>query len=301
MDTFPETNVELVAAELYQFTRGHPAATRLLLDAIPAHAGNGPGNGAELEAVLGSRRSGGTVEDELRRRLLGGVRAEVVEHLVTCSAARHRADGELLTTRQDLGLNGVENLPEGLWLPTPGTEPTVLRRLLLRRLAARDAKHPANWTTIHKWLQARSDRRGDLEGKLYYALVDGALNNVARTLTGQLNDLPVPDWLRLVRAVCEGPRRDTEPVGPESAARGLLVGVDPAEQPFASVIAVVARLWIAADPLGDSDRTELYWQLAGAFGALAGPNRVNDGSGELFNATRQYERLSKTGAVYTTP
>jgi hypothetical protein len=85
---FPETNVELVAAELYQFTRGHPAATRLLLDAISAHPGNGPGNGAELEAVLGSRRSGGTVEDELRRRLLGGVRAEVVEHLVTFSAAR---------------------------------------------------------------------------------------------------------------------------------------------------------------------------------------------------------------------
>src|SRR5262249_34689668 len=58
-----------VTANVHQLTGGQPAATRLLVDAIPT----GSDAGLEVAALLRSRRSGHTVEAETLRIMLGRV------------------------------------------------------------------------------------------------------------------------------------------------------------------------------------------------------------------------------------
>src|SRR5205823_14305832 len=130
----------VLSEELSRFTRGHPAATRVLVDAIPADSEVPSGARTELATVLAAARGEGTVADELLRVLLGARPAHIVDRLAILAAARHRADGDHLMTCDDLVGSTRVALPTELWRPGPDDPPTVLRRLLLRRLAADPAK-----------------------------------------------------------------------------------------------------------------------------------------------------------------
>ncbi|MCA1673290.1 MAG: hypothetical protein LC799_14190, partial [Actinobacteria bacterium] len=99
---------------VYQLTGGHPASTRLVLEAI---AKAPPQKWIEPEAIL-SQSAGGeqslTVEDQMVERLLGDVSNVALRDLVTCAAARDREQALTLAGQDDLLARGQVNYGEAL-------------------------------------------------------------------------------------------------------------------------------------------------------------------------------------------
>ncbi|MBP2335782.1 DNA polymerase III delta prime subunit [Saccharothrix coeruleofusca] len=252
-----------VAAEVYRFTRGHPAATAVVVKAV----GDSTGDTPPLKRLLAARWRGPvdeepvTVGERLLRELLGSPTPELLARLETCAAARdvEQAD-ELarsgLVPRQH---GGVELVPAELRVRDPGTGRQVmlpaLRHLLLRRLAA----EPQRWTAAHTWLRDNG-RESD---RSYHAL---ALRDVDAVVEGLQRRLPDSRaWFAELEAVTTAPNDlDTDESDPARvlAAAGR---TGPAQEPGRTTARVVAALWIANDPLSTADRAELYnsaaWDL----------------------------------------
>lgn len=268
-----------LAAMVHQLTGGHPGATRIVLDAIAAM----PGQWHSLAEVLHAEYAGAIVEERLLRLLLDGVPDEVVEDLVTCSPARTRRRAiELAVKHEDLfaasQLAGVELRALSMWAAQDEPRPTVLRRLLLRRLAVR-GDGAATWSAVHSRLRERSrlDRQAAREpgalvsalaDELAYALADGDIEFVARELDQRLGD-PVKTWLALLESTTSVPGRLDPYADSIAQARRLTGWVDPSDRRLACVAGLVARLWIAADPFRDSSRRALHRQIARDYDDLA--------------------------------
>lgn len=278
----PGDEKRVLADELFQFTAGHPAATRILLDAALTTTGTR----IELEAALLAPRGTGTVEDHLRAMLLRGVGTDVVPGLEICAAGWNRSDADFLASTKDLvGLDRVR-LPAGVWPPRGGSEPTLVRRLLLRRLAAR-----AEWPQVYTLLRQRSDGFHETDAALYYQLANDDLDAVARTLTDALQTATATSWLPRLTMVSRAPRRIPNTVAPELAAQQRLTGLATGTKPFDIVLAVLVRLWIASDPLCGSARAALYRQLKGGLEALK--EHLSDGDSALQAAVDHYEELAR--------
>jgi hypothetical protein len=339
---------------VYQFARGHPAATRILLDAV-AHGGTGQ---IELEDLLGVHRFGESVEETMCQRLLPGITPETLDQLTTAAAARDRNEGLALAAHlHHAHPEGLGIAAAGLWeaaetargrrapasapagpapVPAPappgtappGTVPAeiapdLLRRLLLRRLDRRGPGHRASWQRAFTWLRTRAagqpdgatglpsdpGRFGRRPETLYYALAAGELATVASDLTRLLAG-DIIGWLDLLHAVTRAPRRAPrpEPPGTPLAAKtpspgalacDLVTDIDLADRPFPIVLGLVAGLWVAADPLCGSDRSALYWQIAGDYGELA--RHVGDRTGRLGELAHGYEERARQWRHPTPP
>jgi len=181
----PGAHAEAVTAAVHGFTCGHPAATSTVLAAIAAN----PGSLAEMNpsSLLASKdlakdaEHERTVEDALLDRLLTPALAgdqAASEDLATCAAARHKEVALRLATDSRL----LEQLPgeltsvfsSGYWSADPASGQAVLhpllRRLLLRRLADREADAKASWARVHLWLRRRALRDGHSDTALYHTL-----------------------------------------------------------------------------------------------------------------------------------
>jgi hypothetical protein len=270
-----------VTSAVHSFTRGHPGATRMLLDAIAEQ----PDRPFDLLRILAAPEPGvlaagrRTVEERLLSRLTEGLPADAVEDLATCAAARHEeaalrlaADSELLT-----GMRGAESLifAADLWrtaAPGQATAPSqpeaqlhpVLRRLLLRRLAARDpgSAAPPDWTRAFGWLRASSQKAGDETGELYHALALGEVEHVARWFSQALEHRDAAEWLHLLKAVTRAPNRLDHRQPPGTHVAALTRWADPRDLPLALIGRLVAARWICADPLSASHRPSLRRELA---------------------------------------
>jgi hypothetical protein len=240
---------------LYRIGRGHPGGTRILLDAA-AGAWSGSVKPAEL---LGPQ-----LEDALRERLLAGVPEAEAEALTICAAGRDPSEG--LRLREEIR---PEPFPVGLW--EPGTHITLLRLLLLRRLARR----PEDWRAAHERLRKAGD---DLEAELYHSLALGKVTTVAAVLTQQLAEESLANWLTLLDGVTTAPRPPTP----------LLEAGDGTSLAF--VEALVASLQEAADPMCGADRGWLYARVAEAYRDLF--RHTGGRSDELLDRIRRYDRLS---------
>jgi len=187
----PGADAEAATAAVHGFTRGHPAATSTLLAAIVAN----PGPSAEVNpsALLASKDLAGdaeyerTVEDALLDGLLApspmGDQAPA-DDLATCAAARHKEIALRLATDSSL----LEQLPgeaasifgSEYWPADPASGRAVLhpllRRLLLRRLADREANARASWARVHLWLRRRALRDGHVDTALYHTLALAGTN-----------------------------------------------------------------------------------------------------------------------------
>lgn len=277
----PADERRVLADELFQLTAGHPAATRVLLDAALTTAGTR----IELEAALLAPRGAGTVEDYLRDMLLRGVGADVVPGLEVCAAGWNRSDADFLgNTRELVGLDQVR-LPVGVWPPRGGAEPVLARRLLLRRLATR-----AEWSQVYKLLRERSEGFREADAALYYQLAGDEPEPVARALTDALRTATAAGWLHRLTMVSRAPRRVPNTVAPELAAQQRLTGLGTATAPLDIVLAVLVRLWIASDPLCGSARAALYRQIKGGLEALK--EHLSDGDSALQAAVDHYEQLA---------
>jgi hypothetical protein len=216
----PGAQAEAVTAALHGFTSGHPAATKTLIAAIAAN----PGSTAEVtpSALLASKDLTGnaeherTVEDVLLDGLLvpSPIGDQVAsDDLATCAAARHKEIALRLATDSSL----LEQLPgeatavfgSQYWLVDPASGRAVLhpllRRLLLRRLADREAGARASWARVHLWLRLRALRDGHVDTVLYHTLA------LAGTNPDELTEL-------LTRAAAEKAAREHRASQPANAA-----------------------------------------------------------------------------------
>lgn len=268
---FHGTDQQLLVPALYQFTGGHLGSVRLVVDAIAA-APPGP---VSLPGLLARRPAAGRppLEEELLGQFLPGLGQDTVEDLVTCAAAWDIDRASRLARRGGL-LVGPQSgasalLSPELWVTPEGGGPAVLlpvlRRLLLRRLAARRAGR-ADWATVHGWFRDDCVKENDEAGELYYALALGEVVPVARRLASQLPGGDPVSWLRRLHSVSAAPnklsrRQSRGGLGQPGAAAGrireLTAGTDPRDVPLAALARLLAALWIAADPLFASHKKEL--------------------------------------------
>jgi hypothetical protein len=158
----------------------------------------------------------------------------------------------------------------------------VLHRLLARCLAGRGENETADWDTVHRRLRPTAAwgklTEHDKVRDLYHALALGELRPVTRRLAGWLVELDAATWLTLVKAIVVAPRRS--PAGPEPAidAENLAKAVGmadpgdaagPDQPPLRVLAALIAGLWIAADPLTGESRRDLHLGIAAGYDAAA--------------------------------
>ncbi|MGH3797793.1 MAG: hypothetical protein ACRDSP_23220 [Pseudonocardiaceae bacterium] len=293
-------NNQRLALVVYQMTGGHPASTRLLLDAI---AERPPENRIEPEVILSQApiRSGPphltSVLDQVLGRLLVGVPNVALRDLVTCAAARERRHALSLTVQDDLLSGGqanyVEVLDPILW-PAEidgAAGPTLLRRLLRRRLALRDSADPSNWSSVYRRLRETCRAEGDENGELYYALAEGELGFVTRRLHERLGELEITSWFELLESVAAAPHQHRRREASIDEVRALVRAAG-LEQPMISLGRLIAALRIAADPFSDSQRRNLHLQIAAdcTYVARSSPSGL---SAVLLQAAHNHQRQAE--------
>ncbi|WP_148310797.1 hypothetical protein [Nocardia brasiliensis] len=238
---------ENIGHTVYRLTRGHPAATALVLRLIkeePQHLTN-------LDGLLRSPgpEPGVTVEQYLLRVFGRGlsvrklVRRELAAALITVSAARHKAEARNLVGLLPPGVEHDSILfkSRSLWTATtpggPERLPPLLRLLGLRALVART--RPEDGPGLERVLGTLLEHvaAGDRGGRLAHARLLNGRGAVVDELTTLLAELSAPEWLTLFDAVVELPdpvRRDGSLVDSSARARtpgahiGVLIALVPA-------------------------------------------------------------------------
>jgi hypothetical protein len=266
-----------LAVRIHTFTGGHPEAVDLLLEAAVEHGTADVG----LNDLL-AWRSHGTASDNrpdrsevLVQRLLPTALDdgdEEVEDLVTLSAARDRDQVVRLARRTKLLLSDSPNpsaLGPELWV-ADNAGGQLLRRLLLRRLAARKPDHPADWLTVHDALRrfCRDATPPDTVGELYHALAVDDFQFVVDELAKRASDTATNGWLELLKSVTAAPRRlDSRP--PEEQADELARKVTVPNEKVAALAGVIAGLWVATDPATPGNQSRLHKLIARKYDGMA--------------------------------
>lgn len=261
-----EGNTERLTRMVHELSGGHPASTRLLVDAVA----ESPDHRDDLAAVLGQPEPGGgpnrlRVEERIRQRLLAGLPDDVFEDLVTCAAARDRTAALRIAQDSQLlagGPNSYLVIKDALWPESGGAGPVVLRRLLLRMLSRRTVGNPPDWPRVFSWLRAHGEQE---TAKLYYALAGRDLAFVTDRLRERLSHDRPARWLEVLAEVTSAPRRQlaegTEVPAPFDQMLALLEESTPPGQRAEPLSRIIAARWIVDDPFTDSRRASLHRQL----------------------------------------
>ncbi|MGH3813977.1 MAG: hypothetical protein ACRDUV_16250 [Pseudonocardiaceae bacterium] len=257
-----------------QLTGGHPASTRLLLDAVAER----PEKQEDLAAVLDELEPGTapewTVAERMRQRLLADFSPEAFDDLVTCAASRERQHALRLANSPLLGgrHHGYAAIVDPvLWPAAKGAGPVLLRRLLVRELARRDNPGLPGWSEVFDWHRDNCANAGDLTGKLHYALANRDLEFVTQRLHERLISDDATSWLELLASVTSAPHRrpdQDDPLAPTDEVFALLKETAPAPslEPLARLI---ASLWIVTDPFCGSRRRGLHLLIAADYTDIA--------------------------------
>jgi hypothetical protein len=259
----------------------HRASGEALLDAVADQ------RETDLAAILNGSASEVTqrklppIADSLLDRLLRGIPPAHTEVLVTCSAARDKEAA--LRLADDSGLHKrapgakAEMFGARFWLESPvgpgEVLHPVLRRLLLRRLAARPADAKANWTTVHSWLQKDAEASGDQVGQLYHALALSDVKGVACQLTETEEVVTGTEaWLGLLETVAAAPNALDDKSKTIDQVEVLTEWTEESDvsAAVASAGALTAAMWIDADPLSDPHRPALRGEIRSRLYEVAG-------------------------------
>ncbi|MGH3612216.1 MAG: hypothetical protein ACRDRK_06330 [Pseudonocardia sp.] len=292
-------NNQRLTLMVHQLTGGHPASSRLLLDAVAAR----PDNRDDLTTVLDqpepvAQSARMTVAERMQRYLLGELPDEVLDDLVTCAGARERQHAVRLATSSTLLDCGQATytavIDPVLWPVIAGTGPVLLRRLLLRTLRRRHDGGLPDWSEVFAWHRGQCAARGDETGELYYALANGDLAFVTQRLYEHLGSDEVTSWLELLASVITAPRRPQErdaPVVPMEQMRALIREID-LPSPLVPLASLVTCRWIADDPFSGSRLHGLHRQITADYTALA--RQFPDGAEQLLFAAGDYQRRAES-------
>lgn len=302
---------ELLAPVIFQFTGGHPEATRVIVAELtgstdPADLGTVLPKIAESAPVAQPTEGGApSVEEWLASSLMAGLSEESIDNLVKCAAARDQADasrldlesGLLTGTRAALG----DLFARELWGEPAAGDPAengavvmlpVLRRLLLRRLAA----SPDDWDETFGWLKTASPRAGHPDAELYYALalseVDLVTRRLADCLSPKMTEDAAIDWLARWHAVTAAPRHGAASTAGIRAIPQLVSWADPAGEPLASVAALVAARWLLANSLRAGDLRALRREIAASLDTVA--RFAGEGRDAFRTQAGTYRRLAES-------
>ena len=291
-----EGNNQRLTRMAHQLTDGHPASTRLLLDAVVERSEHRDAPSRVLDQLEPATQSARmTVVERMQRRLLGQFPEEVLDDLVTCAGARERqhavrlaTSSALLTCSQATYMAIIDPV---LWPATAGAGPLLLRRLLLRTLARRDGVGSRNWSEIFDWHRAHCAASGDQTGELYYALATGDLAFVTQRLHERLVFDEATSWLELLTTVTTAPRWPRRP-GDVSAIpidqMCTLVRQVDLPSPLVPLTRLIACRWITDDPFSGSRLRGLHLQIAADYTALAGESPC--GAEQLLFAAQNHHR-----------
>lgn len=279
---------------VYGLTGGHPASTRLVLDAMVRSS---PQKWIAPEEILSPTRPDATsqpptVEDEMLGRLLEDLATPTFPDLVTCAAARDRKQALALAGQDDLLVSGQvgygKEIDPILWPAEESAGPTLLRRLLRRRLALRDSTVSPTWPNVYDRLRRICRNGHDEPGELYHALAEGELGFVTRRLHQRLTEGDSTTWCDLLASVTAAPRQHRGRASPIDEVR-TLVGSADLDKTLISVGRLVAALWIASNPCTDSRRRHLHWQIAADYTDVS--RHCPDGPhGVFLEAERRHHR-----------
>lgn len=287
------TSRRAVAAQVYRFTRGHPAATAVVVKAI----GDNTSGVTSVRSLLGSRWRGPvdkdpvTVEQRLLRALLGEPSAVVLATLTACAAARdvEQAD-ELARSELVSAPHGQVGLvPPELRVHDPDTGRVVmlpaLRNLLVRRLAGDRTR----WTAVHTWLRDN----GRAADRTYHALALREVGEVVERLVALLPDTRA--WFAELDAATAAPDDlDTDEADPAQVPAAADQS-GPADEPGRTIARVVVALWAANDPLSTADRADLYRSAAWDLKTLA--QRPGLSRNDFRKAAEQWEARAEEGGT----
>ncbi|RDI54226.1 hypothetical protein DFR68_102350 [Nocardia mexicana] len=269
-----EGSVDLIGnhqltAMVHGLTDGHPASTAQIVAALRDRPlVNGEALGVLLERRDPNRANLEHLEDRLCDKLIGEFSEDGYFDMVTCAAARTFDHAGLLAAHSGLlrgGIHSYREIKPVVWPVAGGAGQIILRRLLLRQLAARSDGAPASWGKVFGWLRDRSRNDGDEESVLHYAMAAEDFATTREGLRRRLDEGATRDWVRLLRSVTSMPRRRHDP--DVSAMDQLHAAVDGPPQPIPRLI--VAR-WIASDPFVSNRRRSLHWQIAADYDVVAG-------------------------------
>ena len=254
----PATHIRRVT---YQFTRGHPQSTEKVVGRL-RDRGDRP-----LSDILDEVRT------ELLNDLLNGFPPAYVSSLTTCAAARDLGE---INRLEGLVAEASLTVIRDHWylLHRSGDNAVmqpVLRRLLLRDLAARD--DGAGWRNVFAWLRDRAGH--DEYARHYHALALGEVEPVVTWLNDHLGDprdrpgcLDAGPWLKALTTITAAPVRNPPAESPHERVDTSWAG--PWESRPARMAWLVAGLQLAGEPLTGIDRRELHEGIAGAYLALKG-------------------------------
>jgi hypothetical protein len=270
-------SLKRVVKVVYQVTGGHPASTRLFLDAIAA-----PTNSHRpLREVLDwptPNDQDGILSNALLEPLLQDFMPDEIEDLTSLAAARDLSQASqlkrsgMLTASPDAlrALLGWEIWTLG---SAERTMRPVLRLLLLRRLAARDSRRQANWSAIHGWLGDSCRENGEEDGELYHSLATGDLKTVVVRLAGILKAIESERdrkaWFKLLDSVSGAPARPIHSDPLIDHVQTLTKWIDPSDRPLAPLARLIAASWIATNAVGGEQESSLHLARAAAYDEIA--------------------------------
>lgn len=270
---------------IYQFTLGHPWSTEILIDRLRDRPDR------PLLDVLDD-----TMTQHLLDGLLDGFPAAYVSDLATCAAARDPSEMNRLAGLVDPA--DLEMIHDH-WPLLHGSgdgavlQP-VLRRLLLRELAARDDDAEDGWLRVFSWLRDQAGH--DEHARHYHALALGDFEPVVGWLDTHLGDpterpehLDVGPWLAALRAITAAPVRHPPTDSPHEKVNTSWTGRWDSRP--ARLAYLVAGLQLASDPLTGPDRRTLHEQIAGAY---LGLTRAAPAGREVFQReAARHQELAK--------
>ncbi|TCO59852.1 ATP-binding protein [Actinocrispum wychmicini] len=274
-NTFRQAATRMIPVSLPDLTKKDVAAMEGLPISSILH-GFTNGHAASVVTIMRSEVTGlkapwplveePSIEGKLLHPFIRDLPEPMVNELVTCAAARNR--GEVLRfAEHGWGLRETASaLPSYLWTPIGWSDSAtlhpMLRRLLLRRLAARSPEHPLNWQQVHSWLQEDCARRDDVPGELYHTLALGHMDAVVPRLAELFDEIAHSDWVGILDSVTAAPIQQDQPLlGLDSMAVSREPGVD------AAVRQLVWALWQANDRLA-ARPTYLYDVVDRGFSTL---------------------------------
>ncbi|RJQ88588.1 hypothetical protein [Amycolatopsis panacis] len=258
---------------LSRLTDGHPGAVREILPAIADHYQSGRPNSLRntlYTKVFAPDGSESTLLAEMYENLLQDFSTASRQELVTASAA---AEAEMLFHKEILDLRNpmgegplFKQLADQLWLRVDPDDDSRyrlhpwLRRLLLRKLAARAEDHPLSWDRVHTRCRDFYDRTDRVADARYHDLALGNVPAVITHLSARLGTQPAEfdlsaaqSWLDQLDTITAAPNRLVQDVDPYAQVQQY-VGEWPEEQET-TLAWLVVSLWLSRDPLGDPGGT----------------------------------------------
>ena len=147
-------NNQRITRVVHDLTGGHPAATSIVLDTLARGAPDplGRARGHPRPAPTPCPAKGPRWRTGSSAGCSSGMSDGVRQDLITCAAARHHAHALALAGVDGMLVNGrvaYEVVDRVLWPAGGAAGLTLLRRLLTRRLAAREKPDGPCWSDVH--------------------------------------------------------------------------------------------------------------------------------------------------------